>query len=447
MKRLSSLGHLAITYRPLSALVRDPKNPRYHSPRQIRQIARSIKAFGFAVPILVDRDNKIVAGIGRFLAAESLGYSEIPVVRLEHLTEAQAKAFRIADNRLTENSGWDDRLLAESLKELADLDLDFSLEATGFEMGEIDFRIEELTADPVDADTDDKADALSVPENCPAVSKRGDLWFLRKHRLLNDNALDSRPFQNLMQGKPAAMVFVDPPYNVPIEGHASGLGMIHHREFEMGVGEMNSSQFTSFLTLALSLLARHSADGAILFVCMDWRHMTELLAAGKASDLQLKNICVWVKHNAGMGSLYRSHYENVAVFKSGRGPHRNNIELGRHGRSRSNVWSYPGANNFGRATDEGYLLGLHPTPKPVRLVCDAILDCSARGDMVLDSFLGSGTTLIAAERTSRRCYGLEIDPLYVDTAVRRWQAYTGDRAVHAATGRRFDDIAAESRHG
>jgi DNA modification methylase len=216
----------------------------------------------------------------------------------------------------------------------------------------------------------------------------------------------------------------------------------------MASGEMSEAQFTSFLTLALTVLSRNSTDGAILFTCMDWRHLGELLAAGRASDLQLKNICVWVKHNAGMGSLYRSQYELVAVFKSGRAPHRNNIELGRYGRHRSNVWSYPAANNFGRATDDVYLLGVHPTPKPLRLVCDAILDCSARGDVVLDSFLGSGTTLIAAERVGRVCYGMDLDPLYVDTIVRRWQAYTGDHAIHAVTGKRFDEIAAavESRH-
>lgn len=245
------------------------------------------------------------------------------------------------------------------------------------------------------------------------------------------------------------MAFIDPPFNVRIDGHVSGLGTIRHREFAMASGEMSATEFTSFLTLALTALAGKCVDGAILFACMDWRHQSELLAAGKASQLELKNICVWVKHNAGMGSFYRSAYENVLVFKSGRSPHQNNIHLGRHGRNRSNVWCYPGLNNFGRGTDEGNLLELHPTPKPVKLVADAILDCSARGDIVLDSFLGSGTTVIAAERTGRRCYGLEIDPLYVDSAVRRWQTYTGGHAVHVASGTRFDDLAAEIKvtHG
>jgi DNA modification methylase len=270
---------------------------------------------------------------------------------------------------------------------------------------------------------------------------------LGRHRLLCGNALELHAFEILMQGAQADVVFIDPPYNVRVDGHASGLGATHHREFAMASGEMSAAQYTSFLALVLTALARHSADGAILFSCMDWRHLSELLTAGRMSNLRLKNICVWVKHNAGMGSFYRSQYENIVVFKAGRGQHRNNIELGRHGRHRSNVWSYPAANNFGRATDEGHLLGLHPTPKPVRLVGDAILDCSARGELVLDSFLGSGTTLIAAERTGRRCYGMEIDPLYVDTAIRRWQAYTGDHAVHAISGKRFDEIAAARETG
>ena len=399
------------------------------------------------MPILADGNMNIVAGVGRWLAAESLGYSEVPVVRLDHLSEAQAKALRIAENRLSETSTWDDRLLAESLKELAELELDFDLEATGFEMPEIDLRIEALNADSKDDEIDQKSDALPEPNTC-AVSKRGDLWVLREHRVFNGDALEARAFQSLLQGQRAAMGFTDPPYNVRIDGHASGLGTIHHREFEIGSGEMTAAQFTSFLTTALSLLAGNSANGAILFVCMDWRHMAEVLSASKASDLQLKNICVWTKHNAGMGSLYRSGYENVLVLKSGRAPHRNNVELGKHGRNRSNVWSYPSINNFGKATDEGHLLALHPTVKPVRLVADAILDCSARGEIVLDSFLGSGTTVVAAQRTGRRCYGIEIDPLYVDTAIRRWQAYTGDYAAHAVSGKRFDEIAAavEMRH-
>jgi DNA modification methylase len=242
----------------------------------------------------------------------------------------------------------------------------------------------------------------------------------------------------------AAIVFTDPPYNVPIDGHATGLGAIHHRSFAMAAGEMSRPGFAVFLATSLRHLAAFSSSGALLYVCMDWRHIAELLAAGREADARLENICVWVKDNAGMGSLYRSQHEFVFVFKTGRGRHRNNVQLGRFGRNRSNVWQYPGVNSFSRKTEEGNLLALHPTVKPVALVADAILDCSARGDIVLDGFLGSGTTVIAAERTGRRCYGLELDTGYVDTAIRRWQTVTGGTARHAVSGRSFDDLAREA---
>jgi hypothetical protein len=415
--------------------------PRLHSPRQIRQIARSIEAFGFNVPVLVDANLKVIAGHGRILACQQIGRTEVPTITLERLTEAQARAFMIADNRLTENSVWDDHLLAEQLKDLAVLDLDFSLEATGFEMGEIDFRIESLTSDS--EAKDDPADAMPAPTNAPVVSRAGDLWLLGQHRVLCGSALDQGSYHMLMGEKKAAMVFTDPPYNVPIKGNVSGLGAIHHREFAMASGEMNEAEFTAFLLRTYSLLAGHSLSGSIHFICMDWRHMTEVLSAGRQAYTELKNLCVWTKDNGGMGSLYRSQHELIFVFKSGADHHRNNVQLGQFGRNRCNVWRYPGANSFSRTGDEGNLLALHPTVKPVALVADAILDCSARGDVVLDNFLGNGTTVMVAERTGRHCYGLEIDPLYVDTIVRRWQAYTGNRARHGASGRSFDEVGVE----
>jgi DNA modification methylase len=262
--------------------------------------------------------------------------------------------------------------------------------------------------------------------------------------LLCGSALDSAAFTVLLGEERAAMVFTDPPYNVRIDGYASGLGAIHHRPFPMASGEMDSSQFTTFLSEAFRNLTAFSVDGALHFICMDWRHVEELLAAARGVYGELKNLCVWVKDNAGMGSLYRSQHELVFVFKHGRSEHRNNVQLGRFGRNRTNIWRYPGANSFARCGKEGNLLALHPTVKPVAMVADAILDCSARGDIVLDAFLGSGTTVIAAERTGRRCYGLELDPAYVDTIVRRWQALTGGSARHAASGRSFDDLAREA---
>jgi DNA modification methylase len=240
------------------------------------------------------------------------------------------------------------------------------------------------------------------------------------------------------------MIFTDPPYNVPIDGHASGLGAIRHRPFPMASGEMNEAEYTAFLAQACRNLAAFSADGSIHFVCMDWRHLDELMAAGREAYGELKNVCVWVKDNAGMGSLYRSQHEFVLVFKHGRGSHHNNVQLGQFGRNRSNVWRYPGVNSFARCGEEGNLLALHPTVKPVAMVADAMLDCSARGEIVLDAFLGSGTTVIAAERTGRRCYGLELDPAYVDTIIRRWQTLTGGSARHAVSGRSFDHLVAQA---
>ena len=432
---------LTVTYRRIEELKPDPANPRRHSKKQIRQIAESVKAFGFNVPILIDRHGNIIAGHGRWLACRDLGSTEVPTLCLDHLTPAQARAFMIADNRLTEIAVWDDRLLAQQLKELTLVGLDFDIEVTGFEMGEIDLRIASLD-DPAQTE----ADPADVVPEIPAtpLSKLGDMWLLHRHRLLCGSALDSAVFAALMGEERAATAFIDPPYNVRIDGHAGGLGAIHHRPFPMASGEMDRSQFTAFLGQAFRNLTAFSIDGSIHFVCMDWRHVEELLAAGREAYGELKNICVWVKDNAGMGSFYRSRHEFVCVFKHGRNGHRNNIQLGQFGRNRSNVWHYPGANSFARYSEEGNLLALHPTVKPVAMVADAILDCSARGDIVLDTFLGSGTTLVAAERTGRRCHGMELDPAYVDTSVRRWQKLTGGSARLAASGRSFDDLAREA---
>jgi DNA modification methylase len=434
-------GRLAIVYLPIINLKLDPANPRLHSPRQIRQIARSIEVFGFNVPVLIDSKLKVIAGHGRVMACRQLGWSEVPTIRLERLSEAQAHAYMIADNRLTEISTWDDKVLAEQLKELAELDLDFSLEATGFEMGEIDLRIEQLDADS--EGEPDSADDLSGLSKGPAVSRPGDLWLLGDHRVYCGSALDESAYAALMDGDHADVVFSDPPYNVRIDGNVSGLGTVRHREFAMASGEMTESEFTGFLTKAFSLFSRNSVDGSLHFVCMDWRHLSEMLAAGNATYTDFMNLCVWAKDNAGMGSFYRSQHELIFVFKKGRARHRNNIQLGQFGRNRTNVWRYPSARSLSRSGDEGNLLAMHPTVKPVAMIADAIMDCTARRDIVLDGFLGSGSSLIAAERTSRRCYGLELDPIYVDTIIRRWQAFTRGDAHHQLTGKTFGDVEAE----
>ncbi len=432
---------LTLISRSITALKFNPSNPRLHSKKQIRQIARSIETFGFNVPILVDSDLKIVAGHGRAMAAKELGLSEVPTISLDHLTDAQARAFTIADNRLTETSTWDDGLLAEQLKELSELDLDFNLDITGFEMGEIDFRIESLTTKATESAQDpiDQVPARSAK----AVSEIGDIWALDRHRVLCRNSMEIASYAALMANASATAVLTDPPYNVPVRGHVISNTESEHREFVMASGEMSTPEFQNFLNTSLLNAMQHLCSGAILYVFMDWRHSADLQLAAAKANLELKNICVWVKSNGGMGSFYRSRHEFVFVFKYGNAPYRNNVELGRHGRSRTNVWEYPGCNSFERHGDEGNLLDLHPTVKPVQLLADAMLDCTARGDIVLDNFLGSGSTVLAAERVGRRLYGIEFDPLYVDVAVRRWQRYTGGQAVHAVTGRTFDETAVE----
>jgi hypothetical protein len=316
---------LGIEQLPIDELKLDPRNPRYHSDLQIGQIARSIENFGFNVPVVIDSENKVLAGHGRVLAAQKLARSSLPVVRLTHLTPAQARAFSIADNRLTENSTWDDRLLGEIFRDLATLDLDFNLEATGFSVGEIDLRIEDLSAS---AESQDRDDVIAPMLGQSPVCEPGDLWLLGKHRILCADALETGSYRVLMERARAQVVFTDPPYNVRIDGHASGNGSIHHREFAMAAGEMTSGQFIHFLATVLHLLVRHSSAGSIHFLCIDWRHQLELLTAGTQAYAELKNLCVWVKSNAGMGSFYRSQHELVFVFKNGKAQHRNNVQLG-----------------------------------------------------------------------------------------------------------------------
>jgi DNA modification methylase len=423
--------NLAVEYVPLDRLTLDPENARLHKPAQIRQIAKSITAFAFNAPILVDRDGKILAGHGRVMACRQLGWTEVPVIRLEHLTSEQARAFAIADNRLAENSSWDEAMLAGHFKLLSALDLDFDLETTGFSIGEIDLKILGLD------DAVDDADDAPVPVG-PPVARFGELWRLGPHKLLCGDSLDAATYTRLLGDERAAMVFTDPPYNVPIDGHVSGKGKNHHREFAMAAGEMSEPEFTAFLTTVCRLMAEASTDGALHYICMDWGHLFALMAAGRTAYDSLLNICVWAKPNGGMGGLYRSAHEMVVVFKHGRASHRNNVQLGRYGRNRTNVWSYPGSNSFARGEDAD-LTSQHPTPKPVAMIADAILDVTARGDLILDPFLGAGATLIAAERVGRTCRGVEMDPLYVDLTIRRWQRLTGEQAVRA-DGATFDSL-------
>jgi DNA modification methylase len=432
-------GVLEVVYQPTENLIAYRGNARIHSPHQTRQIAASIEAFGFTNPVLIDRSNTIIAGHGRVAAAKLLGMAQVPTIRLENLTDDQLRAYVIADNRLAEKANWDKSILEIELQHLLTTDGELDVTLTGFEIAEID-----LIVGVAHEEEQDKDDRFVLKGAEAAVTHRGDLWQLGRHRLLCGNSLDDAALKTLLERWQADVAFVDPPYNVAIDGHASGKGSVRHREFAMASGEMSEAEFVAFLATSLRLLSRHSTPNSVHFVCMDWRHIGELLAAGKQIYDELLNLCVWAKNSCGMGSFYRSRHELVFVLRNGKEHHRNNIQLGKFGRNRTNVWEYPSATTFSRQSEEGNLLALHPTVKPVALVADAILDCSARGDIVLDSFCGSGTTLIAAERVGRVCFGIEIDPLYVDVTIRRWQKHSGDRAIRLATGKSFDDIAGAS---
>jgi DNA modification methylase len=428
----TSTAALKVIYLPTTSLKPHPQNPRVHSDKQVHQIAQSIETFGFNVPILVDDRQNVVAGHGRLLAAQKLGWKTVPVIELSHLSESQYKAFLIADNRLTENSSWDEQLLGEQLKVLSELELDFDLEVIGFETAEIDVLIDGL--ETISApDPDDRL----PPLESSAVTVSGDLWQLGKHRVLCGDSLVSENYERLMNGAKADLVITDPPYNVVVDGHASGLGKVHHREFAMASGEMSAGEFTEFLGKAMALSMLVSQPGSLAYYFMDWRHMRQILAAGLVVYGEPKNLCVWAKNNGGMGSFYRSAHELIFLFKNGEASHRNNVQLGKFGRYRTNVWNYPSANTFSRSGPEGDLLALHPTPKPVALIADAIKDSTRRGALILDPFLGSGTAVIAAERAGRVCYGLELDPIYVDAVIRRWQRRTKREAIHVESGESF----------
>jgi DNA modification methylase len=423
---------------PISQIKLDGHNSRTHSAKQIRQIANSIIAFGFTNPLLVNEDAKLIAGEGRYKAAQLLGFAKVPAIVLAGLSPARQRALAIADNKIAENAGWNRERLAIEIPELAELlepeGLDVSI--LGFEAVEIDQLVtdfEENTADPQDS-----IDSTWLKDR--AVSKPGDLWMLGDHRLLCGDARAAADIVRLMAHRRADMAFLDPPYNVRIGG-VVGRGRTKHSEFAMASGEMSPAAYVRFLGNSLSAAASVSREGALHYVCTDWRHITELTAAAKPVYGETINIAVWVKSNAGQGSFYRSQHELIGIFRVGQALHLNNIELGRHGRSRSNVWHYGGVNSFRAGRMEE--LRSHPSAKPVALVADAIKDCTRRGDVVLDTFSGSGTTIMAAERVGRHARALEIEPRFVDVAIRRWQAFTRRDAHHAESGLSFDEIAAE----
>lgn len=418
------------------------RNARMHSRKQIGQIAESIRRFGFTNPVLIDGDNRILAGHGRVEAARALGMTTAPCLRVGHMSAAEKRAYVLADNKLALNAGWDEELLALELTELMDADLGFDLSVTGFSIAEVDQLIDGLApAEPGDPADDRLPESNAVPSRC----QPGDIWRLGPHRLSCGDALDASVVADLMDGETAEMVFADPPYNVAIDGHVSGLGKVRHREFAMASGEMTRAEFTAFLSSAFANLVAHSANGSIHFICMDWRHMSEMLEAGAAHYAELKNLIVWAKDNGGMGSFYRSRHELIFAFKNGAAPHANSFELGQHGRYRTNVWEYRGVNTLkaGRLDE----LALHPTVKPVAMIADAIKDVSHRGGVVLDLFGGSGSTLIAAHKTGRRARLCELDPVYCDRILARWEAFAKDDAALIACALARKHRADESETG
>ncbi len=396
-----------------------PKNARTHSRKQIGQLAQSLEEFGFTNPLLVSDSGEVIAGHGRLAAALHVGLTEVPTIRLSHLSEVQRRAYMLADNQLALNAGWDQDLLAAELVELGDLD--FDLPVLGFEADMVDTLI--ARTDDASAEAVDRAeDEIPISPEI-AVTRPGDLWQLGRHRLICGDARNPQVYQDLLQGEKVDLLCTDPPYNVPIDGHVCGSGRIRHREFAMGVGEMSRDEFTRFLVDSLRPAAASCVDGAIAYVCMDWRHLEELSIAGREVFSELKNVCVWNKKNAGMGTFYRSKHEMIFVFKVGKAEHINNFGLGDKGRYRTNVWDYAGITSPGKArlTD----LAMHPTVKPVAMIVDAMRDCSRRGSVVLDMFGGSGSTLIAAQNCGRKARLVEFDPHYCDVIVRRFEAVTG----------------------
>jgi DNA modification methylase len=436
---------LKVEYLPTSAVRILPGNPRRHSATQIALIAASMVEHGNINPLLIDEDGVVVAGEARLEAARLAGMERVPVIRLRHLTAAQKRLYRIADNRIAEQGSWS----------IPDLVAEF--DRLEIEMPALDLQLSGFTLDDIDGyrDAQDTAPGTSdedvVPPRGagPSVTQLGDGWAIGPHRLVCGDATSAETYLSLLGRERADMIFGDPPYNVPIEGHVSGLGRAKHREFVQASGEMSQAEFKRFILSFMRHCVRFAKPGALHYLCMDWRGLNHLLSAGEATYGELINICVWAKSNAGMGSLYRSAHELVAIFKKSKTKHRNNVQLGAGGRNRTNVWNYPGMTVPSRGRSEA--LALHPTVKPLALVRDAILDVTGRGDIVLDPFGGSGTTLLAADRIGRLARLIELDPLYCDVILRRAAKALKVEPVLIATGETLDQVesrrAGEAAHG
>lgn len=431
------LPSLKIVVRDVNELTTPKRRVRKTEPEQVAQVVTQIKAFTFVSPITI-RGDTVVDGLIRLLAAKELGMGQVPCIDISHVSEEKARMLAIALNRVAETGTWDVSELQLELCELEGEGLDLAL--SGFSSKELDIILLDENLDCMDAEEENIPMTSSEP-----VSRLGDMWLLEKHRLLCGDALDKSSYEKLLEGTKATGVLTDPPYNVKIEGNVSGLGKKKHGEFKMASGEMSRAEFRAFLRTAHQHCADHLIDGGIAYSFMDWRSIDLLMEAGREAGLTLINLPVWYKGSGGMGTFLRSAHELICQFCKGAVPKINNVELGKHGRDRTNVWVYPGANNLGSSAASA--LDSHPTPKNVEMCVDALLDISNKGDVVLDPFLGSGTTLIAAEKSGRQCRGIELDPGYADVCVRRWENLTGKRAVLADTGKTFDEIAIERISG
>lgn len=422
-----------IVYRSISSLKPWKGNARVRGKGQEEHLDKSVERFGFNNPVQIDEDGNILAGHARVAVAKRRKMELVPTITISNLTEAEKHAYVITDNKSAELAVWNWETLGAELELIDDLDNDFDLTITGFDMAEIDMAITSISND-----SSDEIFEVPIPAiEKEVVSRPGDLWVLGRHKLFVGDATLFSSYQKLMDGSLAKIVFTDPPYNVPIKGNVSGLGSKTHDEFVMASGEMSQEEFTCFLERVFYELVGWSTKGSIHYICMDWRHMQELMDAAHDIYSELKNVCVWNKTNGAMGSFYRSKHEFVYVLKNGTAAHINNFKLGQKGRYRTNVWDYAGASSFGESRAED--LEMHPTVKPVQMISDALLDCSNRGDIVLDPFGGSGSTLMAAERVGRNARLMELDPKYADVIIRRWEAYTGDTAIEEHTQESLQD--------
>lgn len=433
MKLNPITNHPRIEMIPAGALKSNPDNPYTYNHKQKRAYESQIRRLGSNLPIIIDENNVILVGEARWEAYKALGHTEVPVIYASFMTANDQRAFMIGEARIAELGGWNDEVLQKQLKHL--FDSDYDIELTGFTLADLDFSFGEVDASP-------RPEEVELPDpTAKSVSRLGDLWIIGPHRLYCGNSLEASSYDVLLGPDRAHMVFADGPYNVKIDGHVSGLGKNKHSEFEFASGEMSRPEFTQFQRAVFRHCVMYSVPGSIHYQCMDWRHQREILDAADGVYSDYKQLIVWTKAgNAGMGTFYRSQHELIFVFKSGKAKHTNNFGLGETGRYRTNVWSYPGANTFRKGREKD--LADHPTVKPLALVMDAILDCSNRGDLILDPFSGSGTTLSAAHHTGRRGAAIEIDPLYVDTALTRLAQASGLSPIHA-DGRTFEEVAAD----